>query len=210
VIKLKLLLEQLAHGLQWHACKAWNSKGGTSYWNGDEGRPKITIAVNNAGFHLKYIGAISGYAIAHRDDSTTDSLHQAFNIVMCECNPYLLNGGLKPDIKNIKTNHSVANNKHIMNIWIPFVKTDGVWQVNRRGGMGHDPGEQSILSEIGKVNNLEGPVKVKVATITEYFVTYTISTVKSKQSTTDKPATKSADRDKVNVKKKPSYYWNPQ
>jgi hypothetical protein len=179
VIKLKLLLEQLAHGSQWHACKAWKSRGGTSYWNGDDGRPRITITVNNAGFHLKYVGAASGYAISHGNDSTGDSLHQAFNVVMCECNPYLLRGGVKPDIENITANHNTRAAKHTMNIWIPFVVADGVWQINRRGGMGHDPGPQSVLATIGKVNNLEGPVTVKVASITEYFVTYTIAASKS-------------------------------
>lgn len=185
MIKLKLLLEQLAVGSQWHSCKAWKLKG-TSYWNGDEGRPKITVTVNDSGFHLRYIGAASGYAISHGKDGTGDSLHQAFNVVMCECNPYLLKGGLKPNIENIETNHSVSAGKHTMNIWIPFIDTDGVWQINRRGGMGWDPGPGKILGIIGKVDNLIGPITVKVASITEYFVTYTVNDARIKKSNAQK------------------------
>ena len=190
MIKLKLLLEQLAHGSQWHACKAWKSKGGTSYWNGAEGRPQITVAVNDAGFQLKYVGAASGHAISHGKDGTGDSLHQAFNVVMCECNPYLLKSGLKPDIENITTNDAAAAGQHTMNIWIPFVDAEGIWQINRRGGMGWDPGQQAVLTAIGKVANLEGPKKVVTGSITEYFVTYTINKSADKSKSADNPINK--------------------
>lgn len=191
MIKLKLLLEQLAHGSQWHACKAWKSAGGTDYWNGTDGRPEINISVNDAGFHLKYVGRSSGHAISHGKDGTGDSLHQAFNVVMCECNPYLIKGALKPDIENITTNHSISDRKHIMNIWIPFVDAEGIWQINRRGGMGWDPGSQAVVNAIGKVANLEGPKKVVTGSITEYFVTYTIDKSGVKSKSIDKVVKKS-------------------
>jgi hypothetical protein len=66
-----------------------------------------------------------------------------------------------------------------MKITIPFTKVDkGVYQLNHRGGWGHDPGANAVTSAVGNVPNLEGPAKVVVNTgggkITEYFVTYTI------------------------------------
>ena len=51
MIRLKSLLFEQA-GYNWTACKSWRNAGGTSHWNGEEGRPNITIKVNDAGFHL--------------------------------------------------------------------------------------------------------------------------------------------------------------
>jgi|LauGreDrversion4_2_1035121.scaffolds.fasta_scaffold15526_1 hypothetical protein len=203
MIRLKtMLLEQKAAGSQWHSCKAWKAKG-TSYWNGDQGRPKITIEVNDSGFLLKYVGAASGFAISHANDGTGDTLHQAFNVVMCECNPYLIKGGLKPDIENISTNDTRVDGKHKMNIWIPFIKADGTWQVNRRGGMGWDPGSKAVIKAVGDVPNLQGPVKVVTGSITEYFVTYTISD-SPKKSADKKDDKKDGKQDvKLNFKIEP-------
>ena len=176
---LSLIIEQV--GSTWSSCNNWKSSGGTSYWNGQKGRPEISIEVNDSGFRLNYKGKGSGYSISHAKGGSNDSLHQAFNVILCECNPYLMKGGLKPDIDNIKTNLSVTNRICDMNIWIPFMKIDSadIYQVNRRGSMNNgDPGPNSILSQIGKVNNLEGPSRVVTSaagvTIIEYFVTYTI------------------------------------
>jgi len=41
MIRLKSLLFEQA-GYNWNSCKAWRSSGGLSYWNGEDGRPKIT------------------------------------------------------------------------------------------------------------------------------------------------------------------------
>jgi hypothetical protein len=191
MIRLKsLIIEQV--GSQWNSCRAWHSKGGASYWNGSEGRPKIYISINDAGFKLSYTGRGSGYAISHGDNGTGDSLHQAFNVIMCECNPYLMKGNLKPDVNSIDTNCSNKNGIYNMNIWIPFDTVDsGTWQINRRGGWRHDPGPSSILSKVKNADNLVGPVRVVVDTrpsdmssipltdkdknkISEYFVTYTL------------------------------------
>lgn len=168
-----------AVGSAWDSCKAWYSSGGSSYWNGSNGRPKITVNTTDSGMQLSYTGVGSGYAIAHAADSKGDSLHQAFNVIIAEANPYLIKGGLKPDIFNIQSNCTKKGNVYTMNISIPFIKIDkGVYQLNRRGGWGHDPGANAIVSAVGDVPNLEGPVKVVVNTgdskITEYFVTYTI------------------------------------
>jgi hypothetical protein len=184
-------------GRQWRSCKAWKSKG-TSYWNGSEGRPKIEIKVNDAGFNIHYVGKASGYAISHANNGTGDTLHQVFNIIICECNPYLMKGKLKPDIKSIESSCSRSNGLYDMNIWIPFNKIeDGIYQINRRGGMGWDPGASAIKAVVGKVKNMEGPEKVVVkeggVVITEYFVTYDVDPSSAKKSDSEKESDKPTD-----------------
>jgi hypothetical protein len=168
-----------AVGAAWDSCKAWHTSGGSSYWNGTNGRPNITVNTTDSSMQLIYNGPGSGYAIAHASDSKGDSLHQAFNVIIAEANPYLIKGGLKPDIFNIQTSCTKKGNIYNMKITIPFTKVDkGVYQLNHRGGWGHDPGANAVTSAVGNVPNLEGPAKVVVNTgggkITEYFVTYTI------------------------------------
>jgi len=208
MILLKMLLED-APSSSFRMCKRWKKKG-TDYWNGSDGRPKITIKVNDAGLQLSYDGPASGYNVSHANNGTTDTLHQAFNVIQCECNDYLIRGGIKPDVNNIKTNINRSNAGFLMNIWIPFTNEAGVWQISRRGGMGHDPGPNAVLGAIGNVENREGPVQVVVGRITEYFVAFTIAdsnkvfdkedsdTIKKKDSESD--IKKSVDK-KDNIKK---------
>lgn len=181
MIRLKSLLFEQA-GYNWNSCKAWRNSGGLSYWNGEDDRPKITTKVNDAGFYLQYEGRGKGYAIAHADNSTGDSLHQAFTVVMCECNPYLMKGGLKPDVNNIQTNcslESVQPDIYNLNIWIPFIKMDDakIYQVARRGGWGHTGGK-SKLPAPGSLPDYEGPITIVTSTgrgnITEYFIAFSI------------------------------------
>lgn len=166
-------------GASWSSCKSWLSSGRSSYWNGSDGKPKISININDTGMQLSYTGPGTGYAIAHASNSKGDSLHQSFNVIIAEANPYLLKGKLKPNVFNIKTRCVKNKNIYTMDISIPFIKvSQGIYQLNRRGGWGHDPGANAISSTVGDVSNLEGPAKVVVNTgdskITEYFVTYTI------------------------------------
>ena len=185
MIRLKSLLFEQA-GYNWNSCKAWRNSGGTSYWNGEDGRPKITTKVNDAGFYLQYEGRGSGYAIAHADNSKGDSLHQAFTVVMCECNPYLMEGGLKPDIQNIQTNCSTDSGIYNLNIWIPFLKTEDkkIYQVARRGGWGHTGGK-SDLPKPGSLPDYEGPVTIVTTTgkskITEYFISFSLKKKSTKK-----------------------------
>lgn len=168
-------------GSTYRSCNNWKSSGGTSYWNGQDGRPLISIEVNDSGFRLNYNGKGSGYSISHAKGGKGDSLHQAFNVILCECNPYLMKGGLKPDIDNINTNCTLTKGIYDMNIWIPFMKIDSadIYQVNRRGGWGHTGGLSDLPSKTS-VSNYHGPVTVVTNTggiaskITEYFITYTI------------------------------------
>lgn len=169
-------------GKHWGSCKAWNSKGRTSYWNGESGRPKITVNINDNGMKLQYTGKGSGYAIAHAKNGTGDSLHQAFNVIIYECNTYLIKGRLKPDINNVTTtcSYNKSTKSYDLVINIPFVTVKiGTYQLDRRGGWGH-LGGLSDLPKKTNCKNYEGPVTVVTNTggnpgkITEYFITYNI------------------------------------
>jgi len=167
-------------GDSWSSCKAWNSKG-TGYWNGSNGRPKIEVDANDAVFYIQYKGKAGGHAIASAKNSAGDTMHQVFNIIVCECNKYLAKGKLKPDIKEVQVTCNVNKGIYDMSITIPLETVEsGTYQLNRRGSMNNgDPGENSVLSAIGNVKNLEGPERIVVSapgvTIIEYFVTYDIS-----------------------------------
>jgi len=44
--------------------------------------------------------------------------------------------------------------------------------LERRGGMGHDPGPSTVKGVYGDRSGFEGPVKHSSGGITEYFVTF--------------------------------------
>lgn len=180
MIRLKnLIMEYIGAG--WSSCKAWNSKG-TSYWDGSNGRPKIEFETGPAMFYIHYTGPAGGHTIASAKSGARDTMHQVFNIMVCECNKYLASTGkLKPSLEDIEVKCTV--NKGIYDMYIIIYLEDvesGTYQINRRGSMNNgDPGEKSVLSAIGNVKNLEGPKRIVVSatgvTIIEYFVTYDIS-----------------------------------
>ena len=184
MIRLKQLLQEWT-GDTWKSCAHWNETG-ASHWDGEKDtktnrrRPKITIAKSSAEFKLEYIGPASGWAISHADRSGGDTLHQMFNVMVCECNPYLNNGGLKPDIANIVVASSVDKSIYTMTITIPLIAeldSDKTWQIDRRGSMGGgDPGENVILKHTKNKPNLQGPVRIQVkpGNIVEYVVCYTL------------------------------------
>ncbi len=181
MIRLKhLITEQTPIGSGWNACKRWKSSGGTSYWNGEDGRPEIFIEYANNEFLFAYTGK-NGYVIA-TPENQTDSLHQLFNIILCEMNPILIKGGLKPDIKSITANCTYFKEERVydLNVSIPLIEVDAnlKYQIDRRGGWGHTGGK-SDLPKAATRKNYEGPHTVVIndgngRNITEYFVTYTV------------------------------------
>jgi hypothetical protein len=185
MIRLKQLLQEWT-GDDWGSCAHWNETG-AAYWDGEQDpttkrrRPEITITKSTAEFKLEYKGPASGWAIAHKYKGVNDTLHQMFNVLVCECNPYLADGGLKPDINNIVVTSSVVNKfSYTMTITVPFISesdTAKIWQIDRRGSMGGgDPGENIILKSTKNKPNLEGPVRIQVkpGSIIEYVVCYTL------------------------------------
>lgn len=165
-------------GSAWSSCKNWKAKG-TSYWDGSSNKPKITVDLSNAGITVGYLGSPSGYSIS-TPGQEKDSIHQVFNILMCEGNPHLeKNPGLKPDIDNITSSCVVNGGKYNMKITIPFISTGGtrVYQFNRRGGWNWDPGPEKVKSATagtGYTALTKEPVthvvKVGGGKITEYFL----------------------------------------
>lgn len=163
-------------GSSWKSCSAYKNSGGLSKW-GD----KISISKSPSNFKITYKGPSSGLSIAHANGGK-DTIHQLYNVLICELNPYLSKGGIKPDINNITTETKSSKGKHMLKIDIPLDSEDGTWQIDRRGGWNHDPGSSKMSEKCNKVESLgekcEGPVTDVVngdfGKITEYFITHTI------------------------------------
>lgn len=174
MISLKQLILEQRPGT--NSCKQWANTG-TSYWNGENGRPKITIDVSDTGLTLRYVGKGTGYVIATKT-TERDSIHQAWNVVSCATNNYIKTGGLKPDITNISATCTTSNGIYDLTIEIPFIPVDSslIYQITRTGGWNHG-GNTAILPK--KAPNLEGPVthvtRFGGGYIKEHWVIYTIS-----------------------------------
>jgi hypothetical protein len=174
--KLSVVTPDKIVGSEWGSCKAWKSKGGMSKY-GD----KFKIVKNSTGFMIGYNGPSSGLSIANAKNGT-DTIHQTYNVLICEINPFLAQGGLKPNINGIRFEAAQQRGSSQLNIYVPLTKGEGVWQLDRRGGWNHDPGSGKMERKCKKINKdgkeCIGPVQ-KIATgpygkITEYFVTHQI------------------------------------
>lgn len=163
-------------GSKWNSCKTWTSKGGLSKWGN-----LFTIIKNDSQFSIKYVGPASGLSIAHAKDGN-DTIHQVYNVLICEINPFLFKGGLKPDIENIEISTGKEGKDSSIKITVPLLKEEGTYQLDRRGGWGHDPGGSKMSQKCtelkGKDKFCIGPVKSVVTgpfgKITEYFITHQI------------------------------------
>lgn len=163
-------------GSSWKSCKAWRSSGGLSKW-GD----KIKLTKSPSGFLINYDGPSSGISIAHAKGGG-DTIHQAYNVLICELNPYLAQGGLKPDLEGIKIEGGGSGRKANLTIFIPLTKADGVYQIDRRGGWNHNPGPNKMANKCKGLENegkeCLGPVMKLVqgpfGKITEYFITHQV------------------------------------
>ena len=162
-------------GSAWKSCKAWNSGGKSEHGS------KFKITKNSNGFMIGYNGPESGLSIAHAGGGN-DTIHQVYNVLICEMNPFLAQGGLKPNLDGIRFETARQRGNSQLNIFVPLTFDDGVWQIDRRGGWGHDPGPSKMEQKCRKINKdgkeCIGPVQ-KIATgpygkITEYFVTHQI------------------------------------
>ena len=155
MIRLKaLLLEDQkkivpnALGDMWQACKNWNASGKSNYWNGTDGKPNITIDISKSELFVAYEGKTSGFAIA-TPNNEMDSIHQVFNILICEGNSYLeAYPGLKPNLQAITVTSAKLVQGVSLTVTIPFVQEDDttIYQFNRRGGWTHDPGPSAVIA----------------------------------------------------------------
>lgn len=163
-------------GSSWKSCKAWRASGGLSKW-GD----KIKLTKSSSGFLISYDGPSSGLSIAHAKGGG-DTIHQTYNVLICELNPFLAQGGLKPDLEGIKIEGGGSGKKSNLTIFVPLTKADGVYQLDRRGGWNHNPGPSKMANKCKGLDNegkeCLGPV-MKLAQgpfgkITEYFITHQV------------------------------------
>jgi peptidoglycan hydrolase-like protein with peptidoglycan-binding domain len=163
-------------GSGWNSCKAWRNKGGLNSW-GD----KIKIEKSSSQFKISYNGPSSGLSIAHAKGGG-DTIHQLYNVLICEINPFLAGGKLLPDIENISTSGGKNGSNSTLTITIPLKTTKNTYQLDRRGGWNHDPGSSKMESKCKEINGKGGkcigPVKNVVqgpfGKITEYFVVHTM------------------------------------
>lgn len=163
-------------GSGWKSCGAWKSKGGLSKW-GD----KIKIEKSSSQFKISYKGPSSGLSIAHAANGG-DTIHQLYNVLICEINPFLGQGKMKPDVDSITTSSGKDGKDFKLSITVPIESSDKTYQLDRRGGWGHDPGQSKMDEKcksvkakggdcVGPVRNIaQGPF----GKITEYFITHTI------------------------------------
>ena len=92
-------------GSEWKSCKAWRSKGGLSSFT-----ENVHVDKSSNQFKISYTGPASGLSIAHAGNGK-DTIHQLFNILICEINPILYEGNLKPNIDNIKKENELLKNE---------------------------------------------------------------------------------------------------
>ena len=163
-------------GSSWNSCKAWRGRGGLDKWG-----QYIKINKSNSQFTISYSGPSSGISIAHANGGG-DTIHQVYNVLICELNPFLANGGMRPDIAKISIESSSIGKNHKITINVPLVKSPNTYQIDRRGGWNHNPGPSKMKSKCDKINRsggkCYGPVQ-KIVTggfgkITEYFITHTL------------------------------------
>jgi len=163
-------------GSEWRSCKSWTRNGGLNKW-GD----RIKISKSPSEFKISYEGPTSGVSMAHATGGG-DTIHQVYNILVCEINPFLSQGGMKPDLDGINIQGGKSSKGGTITIRVPLMKTDGVYQLDRRGGWNHDPKSNKMSNKCRKINKSGkeciGPV-TKIITapfgkITEYFITHQV------------------------------------
>lgn len=177
MITLKSLLHEWT-GESWKACRQWASHK-SQFFAGSDGA-KITISKSATAFRLKYVGPATGLSIAHATQSTGDTLHQLFNVLICEINPWLATQTLRPKLEDIITTcDGKKGGTYKFNIYVPLISTKSSWQLNHRGSWsGADPGGSGVMgnSPAGATGPVRNVVEVPGhSNITTYFATYKTS-----------------------------------
>lgn len=150
-------------------CNCWNECGGESYYNGTNGRPKISIQSSDSYFSITYVGSASGHIIKHGKCGGGDSIHQACNVLTYEINKYLKGKQLKPNINKI--DFVKSGNK--FTIGVPLEKSEKGYYLERRGRMNvGEQGKDEVIAAYKNKEGYEGPVRYSSGGIIEFFVTY--------------------------------------
>ena len=180
MIQLKSLLREWT-GSNWKACRQWSGHK-SQFFAGSEAvkGAKITISKSTTSFKLKYSGPATGLSIAHANGDSGDTLHQLFNVLICEINPWLATETLRPNLEDIITTcDGKKGGSYKFNIYVPLTASKSSWQLNHRGSWsGTDPGGAAVMSN--SPDGAQGPVKNVTSipghsNIFTYFATYKTS-----------------------------------
>lgn len=174
MIRLKTLLCEWT-GETWDSCRQWTSHRG-KYTSGAE-KAVVTFQKSSTMFQLEYVGPSTGISLAHAKGLSGDTLHQLFNILICEMNPWLKDMKSKPRLKDIVTRCIKDGEYYIFLIQVPLETSDRAWQINHRGSWGGSASINAIKSATPKVAERE--IEINTTTIpanggeiTTYFATY--------------------------------------
>lgn len=183
MIRLKRLLQEWT-GETWSSCRQWASHR-AEYMSGAK-KAVVTLQKSSTMFQLEYVGPSTGISLAHAKGGTGDTLHQLFNVLICEMNPWLAATQYKPRLQDITTRCLKDGEYYIFLIQVPIEESDRPWQINHRGGWGHDPGVGAVKSASPNVPERETHTDVtKIpgsSKITTHFATYPVGPATSKQS----------------------------
>lgn len=154
------------------SCNCWGDCGGSSYFNGTNGRPKIVVSKSDSYFSVSYDGPSTGYLIKHGQCGSGDSIHQLCNVLTYEINKYLKGKKLKPDIDNIDFEKDGGE----FTIGVPLEPSEKSYKLERRGRWnGGEAGKEEVIA---KYENEPGydkkkmPVRYSSGGVIEFFVTY--------------------------------------
>ncbi len=181
MIHLKSLIPEWT-GEKWSACSHWKSHR-AQFLSGASGYA-VTIMATDTMFVLQYRGPGSGVAMAHASQGGGDTLHQLWNVLICELNPRLMAKKLKPVIGSISTSCEKVKSDFVYTIQVPLVADSEPWQINHRGHWGKtDPGAAQVKLAAPKSDRMEGPVRYEDAipnsnSIYTYVVTYPLADAK--------------------------------
>ena len=174
MIRLKHLLAEWT-GETWSSCRQWASQR-TRYMSGQE-KAVVTIQKAPILFQLEYVGPSTGISLAHAKGGRGDTLHQLFNILICEMNPWLKDMQSKPRLQDIVTRCTKDGEYYIFLIQVPLEPSDRAWQINHRGSWGGVPSINLIKSATPNVPQRELHTDTTLipdggGTITTHFATY--------------------------------------
>ena len=162
----------------WGSCRNFDKNKNSDYIKNN-----LTVTFGNE-FQITWTGKFRGIKLAQAD-TQTDTVHQLFNILICELNPYLIESGKKPLIDKITAKKIKVGDKTAAQITVPLEDGgDYLWQINRRGGWGHKDGLNIVKSDADRRKKkgfiVEGPITIisdvyNNSVITEYFTTFTVT-----------------------------------
>ena len=177
MIKLKPMLCEWT-GESWNSCQQWFAH--RAKFQGDEAPAQVAVYFSSRLFSVTYRGPGSGLSISHGKGGSGDTLHQVFNIVVCELNPRIHNLGVRPINRSITSDCTRVGDEYMLRVTVPLAPSDRSWNLTHRGSWGGDPGESVISGVPGyRDPHRDGPARHVTEvpggnSIYTYFLTYPV------------------------------------